>query len=137
METVLQLQKRFMTDDEVISVNDKYGESHDFRVRIWQGSSACPVVLATLPLGQDLDTAYMKPSAMSSKIANYVYAYMLGYPAIGIIYHEADPGPGEKCESVYFETFGRNSHRVELYDPTRSEMRWDRLEWIVGGKIER
>lgn len=136
MTTIITPLVRHLTHDETVSVADRKGQCKNFRIRIWQGLDAVPMVLATIPQlqPQPLDVS-ANPSSMSSKIANFVNTAMLGHPVHGLIYFEADPFPVGLYSQVYFEYFG-TVHRLVMYKPDRVTNEWARLEAIIGEKIE-
>lgn len=137
MSTTQKMPMRFLTNDETINLVDRLGDDRTFRVRIWQGADAVPIVLATMPSGVTATNPFANPSSMSSKIANFVNAAILRYPVLGFIYFEADSRDEGSCEHVLFSYFGAAAARVAMYKPTRIEHKWSSLELIVGEEIER
>jgi hypothetical protein len=102
-----------------------------FRIRIWAGKEATPIVLVT----QTRNGPH--PRSYATRIANYINEAVLRYPSCGFIFFEDGVVLGQPyLTHVDFEYFG-HSLRLKLYRPTIRPRDWEYLEHVLGGKIER
>lgn len=138
---------RHLTDDEVVHFTTKTSGETPVRIRIWRAAddrdnagprSWKPVVLAS-QVTEPRECMWPKPSLITSKVANYINALVLGYPADGLIYfedEESEPGVMVLNHCI-FEYFGRK-HRLQFFKPVRVECPWSELEHVVrAGPVER
>jgi hypothetical protein len=130
-------QRRYLVHDLIEDFQSRKGDTHRFRIRVWLGIDATPVVIVSGVNSVD-------PSWMSVTIANWVHSALLRYPASGVLYFEAyRPRPQDDTESsaslrlrqVHFEYVG-HKHRARLIKPTTSPAIWSALEYVVGDSIE-
>ena len=121
--------KRFLVHDEIEEVADKHGNLHRFRVRIWRGENATPVVLVGAVDGG------VHPWRMVNRLSNYVASAILGYPGPGMLYFEY--GGDKILAQVYIEFFGP-PERLRLFKPIDQRKMWEWFEdHVVGGPIDR
>lgn len=124
---------RFLTHDEIESIPSKRGALYQFRVRVWRGRDATPVVLVSqLPGGT-------QPHWMVIKLANYAQAVLAGYPQGGMLYfadEESHVAGRRDLTQSYFEFYGTIS-RLKLYRPYVMAKEWTFLEYLLDQKIER
>jgi hypothetical protein len=126
---------RFLIHDEIETIPDRRGRLHEFRLRIWRGKDATPVVLVSQLPGDST-----RPNNLVTKLANYVYASLLRYPREGMLYF-ADEQPTEGFEGLelcqnHFEFFGHAS-RSRLFNPEFQAKEWRFLESVLNQKVER
>jgi hypothetical protein len=136
MTTNLKPPERHLVTDEVIELVDKFGTDMKFRVRIWRGSDATPVVLASPTPSDDGET--YSPYCMTTKIANFVLGAMLGHPCHLMLYYEVQvfSEGNQVLEQIHFEYYG-HAHRLKMYKPSRETIEWGRLEHFLQGAVER
>jgi hypothetical protein len=122
-----KLPKRSLIHDEI----ERFPCGHRFRVRVWAGVGATPLVL----LSQQPNGPH--PRASATEMANWVNVAILRYPAHGFIYFE----DGVVLQTPYLSrvdlSYFGHSLRLQLYKPEVRPVEWDYLESIIGGKIER
>ena len=136
MNDTLQHQLRHLVTDEPVILFDKRDTEMSFRVRIWRGKDATPIVLASAMKSDAGELC--SPFLMSGKLANYILGPMLGHPESMMVYFEdQESSDGVRVlEQVCFEFYG-NVHRLKMYRPTRTVKEWWRLESILCDRIKR
>ena len=127
---------RHLITDEVVTMPDRWGQEIPFRVRIWEGAHATPLVIVSQYVTPEV--MWSGPSMMTCKLANFITSAMLGHPSCGMLYFEDEvdaEGNWHLCQ-CYFEYYG-NAHRLRLFRPTRQPKPWEYAEYIIGGPVER
>jgi hypothetical protein len=120
------IPRRFLTDDIV----EEFGKTR-FRIRIWQGRDATPIVLVSqVPGGTH-------PRSHATQVANWINGAMLSFPDAGFLYFEDGVSHGQRyLAHLVFEYFG-NEHRLRLFKPEPRPKDWSFFEHVIGSPVER
>lgn len=132
---------RFLTDDEIIPFMSRHGAEYLYRIRVWRGKEATPIVLVTGERNPKTGE-FMAPSLIRGKLANFVMGAILGFPESGMLYFDTracpdgvEGGYSVKLTQVFFEFFG-HSDRLRLFRPDDRITTWEFLETILDQKVE-
>ena len=130
------LTQRYLTDDEVIGVVDKFGQELRFRVRVYRGAGTTPIVVASPAINDD--GLRYAPSCMTCKLANAVLSGVLAHNPLMMVYYELDDlldGTLLSFDQVSFHYFG-NKHRLTVFNPLRIACDLRTLEFYLGAEID-
>ena len=124
---------RWLIHDEVEEFTSKNDNKYQFRVRVWLGQGATPVVLVNQVILPDGKLG-IQPRLMTCRVANYCHSALVGFDTKGMLYFEARQDTHPKIHQIFFEYFGFH-HRTTLFKPEAQQREWLFLEHIIQSTI--